>query len=198
MPRYSIVLIVFAILSGCVGPATLGNRYDEIAMAPLSDDSARLVIYLNRFHQFKRNNASTYVNVFIDGDKVGRVHTNTFRVHTVPPGEISISADDRGDTPTAWKATVVVMTFGASAKALIEHNASFINIPAELEVAGGEVYYFRADWEEITLLEECEKSGDEAQLCEVQKSETRIRQIPAEQALQELMALREISDDPAN
>jgi hypothetical protein len=193
MPRYSIVLIVLAMLSGCVGPATLGDRYDEIAMAPLSDDSARLVIYLNRF---RGNHTSTYVNVFIDDHKVGRVHSNTFRVHTVPPGEVSISADDRGDTPTAWKAAGVIMTFGAGAKSLIEHNASFINIPAELSVAGGEVYYFRADWEKISVLEECEKSGDEAQLCETKKSETRIRQIPAEQARQELMALREMIDDP--
>ena len=193
MPRYIFVLVVIAMLSGCSAPGTLGKRYDEVEMAPISDDSARLVIYLNRF---KPNHTSTYVNVSLDDNRIGRLDSDTFLVRTVSPGKVSISADDRGDTPVVWKGTVLVMTLGTTAGVLMKHNARFINIPAEVSVAGGEVYFFRADWEEITILEECEKSGDEAQLCEIRKSKTTIRQVPAEQAQQEIMALREIIDEP--
>jgi hypothetical protein len=193
MRAFSIVLVVIAMLSGCSAPGALGKRFDEIEIEPVSSDSATLIIYLNKS---KKNGNSRNVKVFVDDDKIGRVYSKTYRVHIVPPGKIRVSADDYNDTPTAWKAAVVVMTFGASAPALIKHNASLINIPAEVSVAGGEVYFFRADLARITVLEECEESGDEAQLCEAQKYETRISQIPVEQARQELMSLREVIDEP--
>jgi len=189
MRGISIVLVVIAMLSGCSAPGALGKRYDEIEMEPVSSDSATLIVYLS-------NGTSRNVKVFVDDDKIGRVYSKTYRVHTVPPGKIRVSADDYNDTPTAWKAAVVVMTLGAAAPALKKHNASLINIPAEVSVAGGEVYFFRVDLERITVLEECEESGDEARLCEAQKYETRISLIPVEQARQELMALREVIDDP--
>lgn len=194
MPRYAIALAVIAMLSGCSAPEALGKRYDEIEMEPVSPDSATLIVYLKKFRT--AGGTSRNIKVFVNDDKIGRVYSQTYRVHTVPPGEIRVSADDYNDTPTAFKAAMVVVTFGAGAKALKEHNASLINIPAEVSVAAGEFYFFRADLEQITVLEECEESGDEAQLCEAKKYETRISLIPVEQARQELMALREVIDDP--
>ena len=193
MREISIVLIVVAMLSGCSAPEALGKRFDETEIEPASDDTATLIIYLS---QFKSNGTSRNVKLFVDDDKIGRLYSRTYRVHTVPPGKILVWADDYNDTPTAWKAAGVIMTFGAAAPALIKHNASLINIPADVSVAGGEVYFFRADLARITVLEECEESGDEAQLCEVQKTETRISLVPDEQARQELMSLREVIDDP--
>lgn len=190
---FSIALVAIAMFSGCSAPGALGKRFDETVIKPTSDDTATLVIYLT---QFKGNSTSRNVKLFIDDDKIGRVYSRTYRVHTVPPGKIRVWADDYNDTPTAWKAAGVIMSFGAAAPALIRHNASLINIPADVSVAGGEVYFFRADLARITVLEECEESGDEAQLCKVQKSETRISLIPDEQARQELMSLREVLDDP--
>lgn len=189
----SIALFVIVFLSGCSAPETLGKRFDEIEIEPTSDDTATLIIYLN---QFRSNGTSRNVKLFVDDDKIGRVYSRTYRVHTVPPGKIRVWADDYNDTPTAFKAVMVVVTFGASAPALVKHNASLVNIPAEVSVTGGEVYFFRADLGRITVLEECEESGDEAQLCEVQKTETRISLVPDEQARQELMSLREVIDDP--
>ena len=193
MRAFSIVLVVIAMFSGCSAPGALGKRFDEIEIEPITDDAATLIIYLS---QFKSNGTSRNVKLFVNDDKIGRVYSGTYRVHAVPPGVIRVWADDYNDTPTAWKAAAVVMTFGASAPALIKHNASLVNIPVEISVAGGEVYFFRADLGRITVLEECEESGDEAQLCEVRKTETRISLIPDEQARQELISLREVLDDP--
>jgi hypothetical protein len=193
MRAFSIVLVVIAMLSGCSAPGALGKRFDEIEIEPTSNDTATLIIYLN---QLRSNGSTRNVKLFVDDDKIGRVYSRTYRVHTVPPGKIRVWADDYNDTPTTFKAVMVVVTFGASAPSLIKHNASLINIPADVSVAGGEVYFFRADLARITVLEECEESGDEAQLCEVRKTETRISLIPDEQARQELMSLREVLDDP--
>ena len=191
MPKYSIVLFVLATLSGCSAPVTLGKQYNEVEMAPVGSDAARLIIYLNQ-----HKSSDTYVNVFIDDDDVGRLHTHTFRMHTVPPGNVTISAEHRAVGETAMKGALIVLSMGVAAIDIKKYNEHFTNVPAEVSVSGGEVYFFRVDRDRVSVMEECDESGDEARLCESYKIETRVRPIPPDLARQEVMSLWEVVDDP--
>lgn len=188
LPALFVLLHVMS--SGCSAPVKLGKLYADVESDPVGDDVARLVIYHLEYYGYNSS-----VNVKIDDVKVGRLQSNTFRRHLVPPGNVKISADRSNVAGKVMDGALVVLSVGGAAKSVKKANARYITAPAEVVVTGGEVYFFRVDKNSVSIMEECNESRGEARLCEATKFETMVTQISPDLARQEIMMLSEVVDD---
>ena len=181
-----ILLILAMAATGCSAPVERGKGYASTDAEIVDPSRARLVIYTQ-----DPLGRSTYYKIRVDGRTVGDLGTDTFMVHTVMPGTVTVSAKRQDVEAQTMYAVFGVLSMGAMWIDTKDSVSRMHSVESEVPLSGGETVYLRPAIKSVQFLYECEKSRGEAELCRGQRRDLVLEMIPVDFAVRELRHLQE-------